>query len=172
MSELPFPGGERWFGWHRQTQSGSCWRSAGIVLIGDVEFSLGFSAELMEGAERGIAKIKLGQRVSQTHLTLNTTANGRGSRKKGLDEGYWNIQMALSCHPDDFAKICSRRPSFSKVLRSRLRVMDADFSHRNIFIQGHMPKLLFSGKIVHGADASKRRVESSGFVAFEQKEKN
>jgi hypothetical protein len=47
MSELPFPGGERWFGWHRQTQSGSCWRSRGIVLIGDVEFSLGFSAELI-----------------------------------------------------------------------------------------------------------------------------
>ena len=34
-----------------------------------------------------------------------------------------------------------------------------------------MPKLLFSGKIVQGADASRRRVKSSGFVAFEQKEK-
>jgi hypothetical protein len=49
--------------------------------------------------------------------------------------------------------------------------MDADYSHRNILIQGHIPKLLFQAKIVQGADASKRRVKSPSHMAFEQKEK-
>jgi hypothetical protein len=49
--------------------------------------------------------------------------------------------------------------------------MDADYSHRNILIQGHIPKLLFQAKIVQGSDASKRRVKSPSHAAFEQKEK-
>jgi hypothetical protein len=52
------------------------------VRSGDVEFSLGFRVELTWRApsERG-CKIKLGaERVlTQTHLVLKTTANGRSS---------------------------------------------------------------------------------------------
>jgi hypothetical protein len=38
MSALPFPGGERWFGWPRQTQSGSSWR-LGMVISGALGYS-------------------------------------------------------------------------------------------------------------------------------------
>ena len=82
MSALPFPGGERWFGWHRQTQSGSCWRSGSIVRSGDVEFSLGFRVELTWRApsERGCKiKLRVERVLTQTHLVLKTTANGRSS---------------------------------------------------------------------------------------------
>ena len=117
------------------------------MLSGEVEFSLGFNAGLIWRArnERGCKKLSWGQRISQTHLALNTSANGRSSRGNGLDEELLpslEFQMVLSCHPDDSAKICSRRSSFSEVLRSSRRVLDIDFSHRNIFIQGRMPMLL------------------------------
>jgi hypothetical protein len=138
MSALPFPGGERWFGWHRQTQSGSCWRSGAIMLSGDVEFSPGFSVELIwrVPSERGCQKLSWGQRESQTHLALKTTANRRSSRGNGLDERL-------------------------------LTPAEYDSSHRNIFIRGNMTMLLFQAKLCRIWMQVKGRVKSPGYVAFE-----
>ena len=57
MSALPFPGGERWFGWHRQTQSGSSCR-LGMVLFGVVEISE--MVDWAEGKTKDCRLIKFG----------------------------------------------------------------------------------------------------------------
>jgi hypothetical protein len=42
----------------------------------------------LAGADRErLQKLSWGQRISQTHLALNTSANGRSSRGNGLAEG-------------------------------------------------------------------------------------